>query len=567
LWRLGKVPERHRTDRLSTAVNNMSDPAEFTERYQGLMRFYGLEGEKTQANHGNENGDVEQRHHRFKRAVAQELMLRGSVDFASVETYKSFLEAMFVRLNAGRSERLAEELAVMRELPERRMESSRRERVKVDSGSLIHVDRNAYSVPSRLIGEQVEARLFMDHVEVWYGQKKVAEMPRLRGRQKHRVDYRHIIDWLVRKPGAFEHYRYRGELFPTTYDLRSAGGAAWLVSGQQGVFEDTGVGGERKRGRSRRCVACAAGGRRRTDPCRQDRGHAWSRPQHDGSRCAGGSGGSERLRPVVQCAGGAAMSSAPQIRTELLENLKELHLPAMRECFEETAQQAEKETLSYEQYLLQLTERECESRRRNRIAVLLRESGLPREKTMANFDRKRLPLKAARQLKALVEGSFLDRKENLLVFGNPGAGKSHLVCALAHELIAQGRRMKYTSCSLLVQDLLVAKRDLRLSKEIKKLARHDGLIIDEMDYVQQSREEMEVLFTLLSERYERGSVLLTSNLPFSKWEGIFKDPMTTAAAIDRLVHHSVIVELNIPSYRMDQARKTRDPASESSEAN
>jgi hypothetical protein len=224
LWRLGKVPERHRTDRLSTAVNNMSDPAEFTERYQGLMGCYGLEGEKTQANHGNENGDVEQRHHRFKRAVAQELMLRGSVDFASVDEYKWFLEAMFERLNAGRRQRLAEELEVMKELPERRMESSRRERVKVDSGSLIHVDRNAYSVPSRLIGEQVEARLFMDHVEVWYGQKKVAEMPRLRGRQKHRVDYRHIIDWLVRKPGAFEHYRYRGELFPTsrfrmTFDL------------------------------------------------------------------------------------------------------------------------------------------------------------------------------------------------------------------------------------------------------------------------------------------------------------------------------------------------------------
>ena len=127
--------------------------------------------------------------------------------------------------------------------------------------------------------------------------------------------------------------------------------------------------------------------------------------------------------------------------------------------------------------------------------------------------------------------------------------------------------MKYTSCAMLVQDLLVAKRDLRLSKEIKKLARHGGLIIDEMGYVQQSREEMEVLFTLLSERYERGSVLLTSNLPFSKWEGIFKDPMTTAAAIDRLVHHSVIVELNIPSYRMEAAKKNRDPAPESNEAN
>jgi hypothetical protein len=224
LWLLGKVPQRHRTDRLSTAVNNMSDPVEFTDRYMGLMRYYGLEGEKTQANHGNENGDVEQRHHRFKRAVAQELMLRGSVDFASVDEYRRFLAALFERLNAGRRQRLCEELAVMKELPARRMESAKRERVKVDSGSLIYVDRNAYSVPSRLIGEQVEARLYMDHVEVWYGQKKVEQMPRLRGRKRHRVDYRHIIDWLVRKPGAFENYRYRDDLFPSsrfrmTFDL------------------------------------------------------------------------------------------------------------------------------------------------------------------------------------------------------------------------------------------------------------------------------------------------------------------------------------------------------------
>jgi hypothetical protein len=135
-----------------------------------------------------------------------------------------FLEALLVRLNAGRKQRLAEEMAVMKELPERRVESAKRERVKVDSGSLISVDRNVYSVLSRLIGEQVEARLCMDPVEVWYGQRKVAQMPRLRGRHKHRVDYRHIIDWLVRKPGAFEHYRYRNELFPTsrfrmTFDL------------------------------------------------------------------------------------------------------------------------------------------------------------------------------------------------------------------------------------------------------------------------------------------------------------------------------------------------------------
>jgi hypothetical protein len=216
VWELGKVPQRHRTDRLSTAVNNMTTPAEFSERYAALLRYYGVEGEKIQAGQGHENGDVEQRHHRFKRALAQELMLRGSKDFDSVEDYQELVKGLLTRLNGGRKTRLAEEIAVMKELPERRLESCKRERVKVDSGSLIYADRNVYSVPSRLIGEQVEARLYMERVEIWYGQKKMEEMPRLRGRSRHRVDYRHIIDWLVRKPGALENYRYREELFPTS---------------------------------------------------------------------------------------------------------------------------------------------------------------------------------------------------------------------------------------------------------------------------------------------------------------------------------------------------------------
>jgi DNA replication protein DnaC len=252
------------------------------------------------------------------------------------------------------------------------------------------------------------------------------------------------------------------------------------------------------------------------------------------------------------------MSGADRIKTALEENLRTLHLPAMRECFAESARKAEKETFSYEQYLLELAEKECAQRSQHRVQKLLRESALPLEKSMATFDLKRLPPKVSRQVKVLLEGGLLDRRENLLVFGNPGAGKSHLLCALAQELIVtQSRKIKYTTCTMLVQDLLVAKRDLRLKKELKRLARYDGLIVDEMGYVQQSREEMEVLFTLLAERYERGSVLLTSNLPFSKWEGIFKDPMTTAAAIDRLVHHCVILELNIPSYRMEHAKKNR----------
>ena len=235
--------------------------------------------------------------------------------------------------------------------------------------------------------------------------------------------------------------------------------------------------------------------------------------------------------------------------------LKELHLSAMRECWPQEADLARKESLTYEQYLFELTERECEARKHARIARLLRESRLPLEKGMETFDRKRLSTKLNAHIDVLIEGSFLGRAENVLAFGNPGSGKTHLLCAIALELVQKGRSVLFTPCSLLVQDLLVAKRELTLSKTLKKLARFDAVIIDDIGYVQQSRVEMEVLFTLLADRYERGTVMLTSNLPFSKWEQIFKDPMTTAAAIDRLVHHSIILELNLPSYRLEKSKQ------------
>lgn len=216
LWELGGVPMQHQTDRMSTAVNNMSDEREFTARYDALLRHYRLEGRKIQTGKANENGDVEQRHYRLKKAMEQALLLRDSREFASVAQYETFLRTLLAQLNAGRRQRLADEMQYLRALPERRLESAKRERVKVDSGSLVYVDRNTYSVHSRLIGEQVEARIQAERIEIWYAGRKVEELPRLRGRGKHRVDYRHIIDWLVRKPGAFENYRYRDELFPTS---------------------------------------------------------------------------------------------------------------------------------------------------------------------------------------------------------------------------------------------------------------------------------------------------------------------------------------------------------------
>lgn len=216
VWELGATPFEHRTDSLSSAVNNMSNLEEFNQRYAALMKYYGVTPRHTNPASPNENGDAEQSHHRFKRAVEQALLLRGSRDFAGIGEYTQFLKTLFGQRNAGRRQKLGEELAVMRELPARRMESARRERVRVDSGSLIHVDRNAYSVNSRLIGERVEVRVYLEYVEVWYGQKKVETLPRLRGRAKHRIDYRHIIDWLARKPCAFENYRYKEDLFPTS---------------------------------------------------------------------------------------------------------------------------------------------------------------------------------------------------------------------------------------------------------------------------------------------------------------------------------------------------------------
>jgi len=224
LWELGGVPLLHRTDRMTAAVNNLTEQADFQKSYQALLRHYGLEGRKIQTGQPNENGDIEQRHYRFRRALEQVLLLRGSRDFATDEEYRSFLAGLFAQLNSGRKARLAEEMERLCPLPARRLESAQRVRVRVNSGSLIVVRRNSYSVNSRLIGEIVEARLFSNHLEVWYGGQKVDQLPRLHGRTNYRVDYHHIIDWLVRKPGAFANYRYREHLFPTsrfrmTYDL------------------------------------------------------------------------------------------------------------------------------------------------------------------------------------------------------------------------------------------------------------------------------------------------------------------------------------------------------------
>lgn len=245
-------------------------------------------------------------------------------------------------------------------------------------------------------------------------------------------------------------------------------------------------------------------------------------------------------------------------KAHLGECLKELHLPSFGKHHDAQGTLACEEGWPYDRYLLGLCELELEERRERKIQRLLNASRLPREKTLSIFDRTRLARPVARRFEALLEGDFLDRQENVLAFGNPGSGKTHLLCALAHELILKGRTVLFIPCALLVQRLLLAKQELWLEKELKRLDQFEALLIDDIGYVQHNREEMEVLFTMLAHRYERRSILITSNLVFSQWEKIFKDPMTTAAAIDRVVHHSVILEMNLPSYRIEAAQKSKN---------
>jgi len=242
--------------------------------------------------------------------------------------------------------------------------------------------------------------------------------------------------------------------------------------------------------------------------------------------------------------------------------LKSLRLPSVLHHYQRVSRQAQAEEWSYERYLKELVELEMAERAERRTERLLKRSELPEGKTLATLEQKLLPMRIRRQIPILCEGGFLERAENILAFGLPGRGKSHLAAAITRELImTRGCPAYFTSTHRLVERLLVAKQRLELEKELKKLDRFEVVVLDDIGYVQQSRDEMEVLFTFLSQRYERRSLIITSNLVFSEWGKIFKDPMTTAAAIDRLVHHSVILELDNESYRTRAAKNRKNKVS------
>lgn len=242
-------------------------------------------------------------------------------------------------------------------------------------------------------------------------------------------------------------------------------------------------------------------------------------------------------------------------QSELEALLYSFHLPSFTKNYQQFARQAEKERLDHVGYLYQLAKLENEDRYNRKTDRLIRQAKLQRGKTLENFDLSKFNRISESQIREVAEGKCLDGTENVLIFGNPGTGKTHLAAALGREWCIRGRRVLFVSASALVQDLLAAKRDLKLNAMLKRLDRYEALIIDDISYIPQDREETDVLFVLLAERYERRSLVITSNLPFSQWDKVFKDAVTTMAAVDRVVHHATVLELNGESYRAQAASR------------
>jgi DNA replication protein DnaC len=244
-------------------------------------------------------------------------------------------------------------------------------------------------------------------------------------------------------------------------------------------------------------------------------------------------------------------------KSKLESMLRGLYLSSFVRNYEDFATNAERAKLGHIQYLNELVRVEAQERDARRVEGLLKKAKLIPGKSLSNFQFARQPSLSPGRVRELAEGDFLDRSENILLFGVPGAGKSHLASALGREWCLRGRRTLFITAAKLVEQLLKAKRDLGLQSYIKELDRFEAVVVDDISYVPFSRDETDVLFILLAERYENRSVIITSNLVFSEWQSVFKDPMTTRAAIDRLIHHATILELK-ESYRAAEAKRRKE---------
>lgn len=350
------------------------------------------------------------------------------------------------KANRGRGQRVAEDMAAMRELNVAKLPEFVEEEFRVSDWSTVRVEHCAYSVPSRLIGEWVRVRIFEDRIVVRYAGKDELDCDRLRGRNLRRIDYRHIIGSLVRKPGGFARYVYREEMFPSVAFRRAYDAIQTPHHGLEGDLEYL------------RILHLAASTiEADIDVDRSARpGSPAGRPRHLRR--------SARGRRHVTTTPIDPPSTSPIASLAML--MRALKLPTFARHAEEIAQKAEREGWTFGQYLHHLAELEVHERRRRRIERDLKDSDLLPDKTLATLTRSRLTPKVAKMLPTLCEGGFVERGDNLLAFGLPGRGKTHLVCAIGYELIQRGYRVLLTATFALVQRLLAAKRDLRLEKEL-----------------------------------------------------------------------------------------------------
>ena len=561
LWTLGRVPEILRSDNTSAATHEVkrSRGRALNDNYAALLDHYGLRSTRINRGQSHENDVAEHAHYRLKDAIDQALILRGSRAFDTVDDYADFVRQMVERRNRLVQGKLEQEMLCLRSLPPAPVPEYVNYQSQVRKWSTIQVAGRTYTVPSRLIGKEVQIRLYADWVEVYYKGHLVERMERVRGEggSQRQLPPRH------RLPGTQARSLRPLPLPRATVShpalqagLRRAPGVAW-GTGRRGVRADLALGGDHHGSHGGQRPVVAAGSRR----VLRLRGGAGPGPAQ-GAQSPGADSvweaGPENLRPPAQGqpgrGGGVRMTDASVIQDRIGQLCSQFKLPTVG------AQSVTRFTAAGHGDALptfvEVLEQEAEDRRHRRTNRLRRESRLPSGKTWETFEHNRVPLALRQQLDHLAQGSFVERGVNVLAFGLPGTGQDPRPVRPGPP--AGGSRPLRSLRSGLPPGARTAGCQARPGSA--SATAQAGTTSTSCSWTTwatcpRAPKSPRYLFTLIAERYERRSLGITSNLVFSEWERIFANPMATAAAIDRVVHHSVILEFDVPSYRTNAAQQ------------
>ena len=456
LWALGGVPEVMRSDNTAAATHEVkrSRGRALNDNYAGLLDHYGLRSTRINRGQSHENGVAEQAHYRLKDAIDQALILRGSRDFDTADDYAGFVRQMVERRNRLVQGKLEQEMLCLGSLPPAPVPEYVNYQARVRKWSTIQVAKRTYSVPSRLIGKEVQIRLYADWVEMYYKGHLVERMERVSREREAHVNYRHVIGSLVRKPGAFARYRFREQLFPTrhfrlTYDARCGNGAVSVPTWSTCAFCTW----RRPPWKPRWTAPCRCCWRR-VSPSTMPRCGTWPSPRSPGAGLVRPAR-PESLRPPAHGqpgrGGGVRMMDTSVMQERIGQLCGQFKLPTVAaETVARFTAAGHGDALPT---FLEVLEQEAEDRRHRRINRLRRESRLPSGKTWETFEHDRVPLALRQQLDHLAQGNFVERGVNVLAFGLPGTGKTHALCALGHRLVEAGHSVLFAPAYRLVQSL------------------------------------------------------------------------------------------------------------------